>query len=164
MRRRSRVCRATRAVRQQNPRLRNRPPKAARRRFSSVLFVAEYGDDTRQRLERYCNNAPTAASDAELLTELANDVALDFAEAKVAVTRFACAYLCKRVTTLRPLGPNTTMKPTTTKRQGVVIELHSADEPVGLFREILRTTGGQPLLAAAETSTGPLLIVPTRAC
>ena len=26
--------------------------------FASVLFVAEYADGTRQRLERYCNNAP----------------------------------------------------------------------------------------------------------
>ena len=51
--------------------------------FSSVLFVAEHVDGTRQRLERYCNNSPNAVSDAELLTELANDVALDFAETNV---------------------------------------------------------------------------------
>ena len=41
--------------------------------FASVLFVAEYADGTRQRLERYCNNAPNSVSDAELLTELAQD-------------------------------------------------------------------------------------------
>lgn len=100
--------------------------------FASVLFVAEYADGTRQRLERYCNNAPNSVSDAELLTELAQDVALDFAATNV--VRFGVAYLCKRVITLRPIDPNATMKPTTTKRQGDVVELHSASEPVGLFR------------------------------
>ena len=57
--------------------------------FSSVLFIAEYADGTRQRLQRSCNNAPNGVSDANLLADLAQDVALDFAEAKVAVTRFA---------------------------------------------------------------------------
>jgi hypothetical protein len=123
-----------------------------RGQFSSVLFVAEHADGTRQRLERWCNNAPNAASDADLLTELAQDVALDFAEADV--VRFGVAYLCKRVTMLRPIDPNTTMKPTTTKRQGVVIELHSADEPVGMFREILRSSGGKAMLGPAETLDG----------
>ena len=51
--------------------------------FASVLFVAEYADGSRQRLERFCNNAPNTASDADLLTELAQDVALDFAETNV---------------------------------------------------------------------------------
>jgi len=101
-----------------------------------VLFVAEHVDGTRQRLERFCNNAPNSVSDAELLTELAQDVALDFAEADV--VRFGVAYLCKRVIILRPADPNATMKPTTTKRQGVCVELHSDKEPVGIFREILR--------------------------
>jgi hypothetical protein len=109
---------------------------------------------TRQRLQRSFNNAPNSASDADLLADLANDVAVDFAEAKVAVVRFACAYLCKRVITLRPIDPNATMKPTTTRRQGVCIELHSANEPVGLFREILRSSGGKSMLGAPEPLEG----------
>ena len=48
--------------------------------FSSVLFVAERADGTRQRLERFCNNAPSGVTDADLLTALAEDVAVDFAE------------------------------------------------------------------------------------
>ena len=120
--------------------------------FASVLFLAEYADGSRQRLERYCNNAPNTASDADLLTELAQDVALDFAEADV--VRFGVAYLCKRVITLRPIDPNATMKPTTTKRQGMIIELHSTDAPVGVFREILRSSGGKSMLGAAEMLDG----------
>ena len=129
--------------------------KQHRGQFSSVLFVAEYADGSRQRLQRSCNNAPNSASDADLLTDLAQDVALDFAEAKVAVTRFCVAYLCKRTIVLRPDDPNATMKPTTTRRQGVIIELHSSDnEPVGIFREILRSSGGKSMLGAAETLEG----------
>ena len=128
--------------------------KQQRGHFTSVLFLAEYADGSRQRLQRSCNNAPNAVSDADLLADLAQDVALDFAEAKVGIVRFAVAYLCKRVIVLRPADPNATMKPTTTKRQGVIIELHSADEPVGMFREILRSTGGRAMLGAAETLDG----------
>ena len=120
--------------------------------FASVLFVAEYADGRRQRLERYCNNAPNTASDAELLTELAQDVALDFAAAEV--VRFGVAYLCNRVITLRPADPNATMQPTTTRRQGVIIELHGDKEPVGVFREILRSSGGKAMLGAPETLEG----------
>ena len=123
-----------------------------RGQFGSVLFVAEHSDGSRQRLERYCNNAPTTVSDGDLLIELAKDVALDFAEAGVA--RFCVAYLCKRVITRRPIDPDSPMKPTTTKRQGVIIELHSADEPVGVFREILRSSGGRAMLGPAETLDG----------
>ena len=79
-------------------------------------------------------------------------MALDFAESNV--VRFAVAYLCKRVITLRPDDPNATMKPTTTKRQGVVIELHSANEPVGLFREIIRSASGKAILGAVEILEG----------
>ena len=123
--------------------------------FTSVLFVAEYADGSRQRLERFCNNAPASVSDADLLTELAQDVALDFAEAKIGVVRFGVAYLCKRVISLRPIDPDATMKPTTTRRQGVIIELHDSDtEPVGMFREILHSSGGKSMLGAAETLEG----------
>src|SRR6476659_7811305 len=120
--------------------------------FASVLFVAEYANGHRQRLERFCNNAPNTASDADLLTELAQDIALDFAETDV--VRFGVAYLCNRVIVLRPADPNATMKPTATRRQGVIIELHSADEPVGLFREILRSSGGKAMLGAPEPLEG----------
>ena len=124
--------------------------------FTSVLFIAEHADGTRQRLERFCNNAPNSATDAELLTELANDVALDFAESKCRVARFGVAYLCKRVITLRPADPDSPIKPTTTRRQGVIIELHdSCAEPVGIFRDIIRSSGGKAMLARQKSSKGP---------
>ena len=126
--------------------------KSRGNRFPSVLFLAEYAGGRRQRFERVCNNAPAAVSDAALLTELAKDAALDFAE--TGVVRFACAYLCKRVTVVKPLDPNSTMKPKETRRQGVSIELHGADAPVGIFREILRSAGGKAMLGAAETLEG----------
>ena len=88
------------------------------------------------------------------MTELAQDVALDFAEAKVAVTRFAVAYLAKRVIVLRPADPNATMKPEETRQQGVIIELHGDNEPVGVFREILRSSGGKAMLGVVETLEG----------
>ena len=92
-------------------------------------------------------------SDADLLTELAQDVALDFAETEV--VSFGVAYLCNRVVKLRPINPNATMKPQTTRRQGVIIELHNRDTaPVGVFREILRSSGGQSMLGAPETLDG----------
>lgn len=40
------------------------------------------------------------------------------------------------------------MQETTTKRQGVVIELHGVDEPVRIFREIIRLAGRTPTLGA----------------
>ena len=47
-----------------------------------------------------------------------------------------------------------TTKPSTTKRQGVCIELHGDNEPVGIFREILRSSGGKAMLGPAETLDG----------
>ena len=35
-----------------------------------------------------------------------------------------------------------------------MVELHSASEPVGIFREILRSSGGKAMLGAAETLDG----------
>ena len=40
------------------------------------------------------------------------------------------------------------MKPTTTKRHGVAIELHSATEHMQVFREIIRPPRGKPVLGA----------------
>ena len=121
-------------------------------RFPSVLFLAEYADGTRQRFERLCNNAPSTVNDADLLTELAKDVALDFAETNV--VRFACAYLCKRTIVLRPVDPGATTKASTTKKRGICIELHGDKAPTGTFREILRSAGGNALLGAAEPLEG----------
>jgi hypothetical protein len=114
--------------------------------------VTEDADGHRDKFSTPCVNAPDAATDAELLTGLAAETGLEFA-AK-GVVRFAVAYLAKRVTTLRPIDPDAPMQPTTTKRRGVIIELHTADEHVGIFREIIRPLGRAPLLAAAETLDG----------
>jgi hypothetical protein len=117
--------------------------------FSTVLFLAQHADSSRERMfERFCNNAPDSVTDGELLTGLAADVAADFAE--TGVTRFAVAYLANRVTVIRPVDPNSPMQPKTTKRSGVVIELHSANEYVSLFRELIKPPRGKPILAAAS--------------
>ena len=81
-----------------------------------------------------------------MLTGLAADIALDFAA--TGVVRFACAYLCRRVTVIKPIDPDSSMKPTTTKRHGVAIELHSATEHLQVFREIIRPPRGKPVLGA----------------
>ena len=57
--------------------------KSRGNRFPSVLFLVEYADGKRQRLERLCNNAPAAVSDGDLLVELARDAAQDFAATSV---------------------------------------------------------------------------------
>ena len=118
--------------------------------FNTVLFLAQHADSSRERMfERFCDNAPDAATDAELLAGLANDVALDFAD--TGVTRFCVAYLGNRVTVIRPVDPNSPMQPKTTRRKGVVIELHGATEYVQMFREIIRPPRGKPVLAAPDT-------------
>lgn len=114
--------------------------------FNSVLFLAQHADSSRERMfERYCNNAPDSASDSEVLAELAADVAADFAE--TGVVRFAVAYLGNRVTVTKPVDPDSPMKPSTTKRSGIVIELYSATEHMQVFSEILCPPRGRPVLA-----------------
>jgi hypothetical protein len=133
-----------------------RADKLLKRRghFNTVLWLTEDANGRGQWFESPCVNAPDAATDAELLTALAADTGLEFA-AK-GVVRFAVAYLANRVTVIRPVDPHAPMQPKTTKRQGVVIELHSAaDEHVGIFREIIRLSGRAPMLAAAEIFDGP---------
>jgi hypothetical protein len=125
--------------------------KLLRRRghFNTVLFLAQNADGGRERMfERFCDNAPDSATNAELLAELAADVAADFAE--TGVTRFAVAYLANRVTVIKPIDPDSPMQPKTTKRQGVVIELHSLTEHVNIFRELIKPPRGKPVLAAAS--------------
>ena len=43
------------------------------------------------------------------------------------------------------------MQPTTTKREGIVIEVHSANASVQVFREIIRPPRGKPVLGAPST-------------
>ena len=43
------------------------------------------------------------------------------------------------------------MKPTTTRRSGVEIELHGVNESVRIFREIIRLPGGGLMLGAPST-------------
>jgi hypothetical protein len=52
------------------------------------------------------------------------------------------------------------MQPTTTKRQGVVIELHDGDAGVRPFREIIRPPRGKSVLGAAETIDEPITASP----
>ena len=126
--------------------------KQFRRRgnFASVLWLTETASGHRQLFETGCDHAPDAARDAELLAALAADIAADFAAS--GVVRFGVAYLAKRVTVIRPVDPNSPMQPTTTtKRQGVVIDIHSANASVQVFREIIRPPRGKPVLGAPST-------------
>jgi hypothetical protein len=54
-------------------------------------------------------------------------------------------------TVIKPIDPDSPMKPATTKRQGVAIELHSATEHMQVFREITRPPRGKPVLGAPAT-------------
>jgi hypothetical protein len=114
--------------------------------FNTVSWLAQYPNGKRQWFSTPCVNAPDAATDSELLNGLAHDMAIDFAES--GVVRFGVAYLAKRVTVMRPVNKGSTMQETTTKRQGVVIELHGVNEPVRIFREIIRLAGRTPTLGA----------------
>ena len=117
-----------------------------RQHFASVLFLTEKSDGHRQLFETECV-ASDPATDQELLTALASEMREDFAI--LGIVRFAVAYLGNRVTKIRPLDPNSSMRPKTTRVKGVVIELHGVAEPVRLFRQIIRPSRGQPVLAAA---------------
>ena len=68
----------------------------------------------RQLFETGCQ-APESvtATDQELLQALAEEMHEDFAIS--GVTRFAVAYLAHRVTVIKPLDPNSSMRPTTTR-------------------------------------------------
>ncbi len=119
-----------------------------RGRLDTVAWVTEDANGHRDKFQTPCVNAPDSATDAELLTGLAAEIGLEFA-AK-GVTRFAVAYLAKRVTVIRPVDPDASMKPTTIKRSGVVIELHSPTEHVSIFREIISVPRGKSILGAAD--------------
>ena len=112
-----------------------------RGRLDTVVWVSEDANGNRDKFSTPCVNAPDAATDAELLTGLAAEIGLEFAQK--GVVRFAVAYLAKRVTVIRPLDPDASMKPKTTKRSGVVIELHSPTEHLSIFREIIRPPRGK---------------------
>ncbi len=114
--------------------------------FPAVLWLSEKSDGHRQLFETECV-ASDPATDQELLEALAEEMHEDFAIA--GIVRFAVAYLGNRVTKIRPLDPNSSMRPKTTRVKGVVIELHGVAEPVRLFRQIIRPSRGQPVLAAA---------------
>ena len=126
-----------------------------RQHFASVLWLSETTTGHRQLFETGCQ-APEAvtATNQQLVQALAEEMHEDFAI--LGVTRFAVAYLGTRVTKIKPLDPNSAMKPSTTRIKGVVIELHGVAEPVRLFRQIIRPPRGQPVLAAAVALDPPL--------
>jgi hypothetical protein len=114
--------------------------------FPSVLWLTEDATGHRQLFETGCVATEQAATDAQLLAALAEEMRADFAQA--GVVRFCVAYLGNRVTVIRPLDPNSSMQPKTTRMQGVVIELHDVSAPVRIFRHSLRPPRGKPVLAA----------------
>ena len=129
-----------------------------RRHFASVLFLTEKAHGHRQLFETGCQ-APKSvtATDQQLVQALAEEMHEDFAIS--GVTKFCVAYLARRVTVIKPLDPNSSMRPSTTKRRGVVIELHSAEAQARIFREIVHC-GGKCLLGAPETLDEPITASP----
>lgn len=116
--------------------------------FPTVIWLTEDAAGRRQLFETDCDAPESVATDAQVLAALVEEMSQDFAAA--GVVRFCVAYLCRRVTVFKPVDPDSPMKPTTTKKQGVVIELHSAAEHVSVFREILRPPRAKPILAAGD--------------
>ena len=114
-----------------------------------ILWVTEDSKGRRELWDRWCQVPASVASDAEVLTALAEEMSEDFA--KAGIVRFGIAYLAKRVTVIRPVDPDSSIRPTTTKRQGVVIEVHSVNASVQPFREIIRPPRGKPVLGAPDT-------------
>jgi hypothetical protein len=126
--------------------------------FASVLWLTEDAAGRRQLFETGCHAPESVATDAQVVAALAAEMRADFA--KTGVTRFAVAYLARRVTVIRPVDPTAAMQPKTTKRCGVVIELHDSDAGVRLFREIIRPPRGKPVLGAAQTLDEPITASP----
>jgi hypothetical protein len=85
--------------------------------FASVLWLTEDAAGRRQLFETGCHAPESVATDAQVVAALAAEMRADFA--KTGVTRFAVAYLARRVTVIRPVDPTAAMQPKTTKRCGV---------------------------------------------
>ena len=122
----------------------------ARGRFDLVLWIAEHADGQREVWETLCDNAPEAASDAEILDHLAAEMRAEFA--KRGVVRFAVAYAANRVTVSRPVEQTYLLQPAEIRRAGVMLEAHGDGEHSCAFREILKRPR-QPTLAAPEPLT-----------
>lgn len=103
--------------------------------FNSVLWLTEHADGRREMRETWCDNAPTEASDADILKTLAAEMRAEFAGLRVA--RFAVANLANRVTTSRPVEPTPLMSPATIRLPILIIEAHGRDEHWRAEREIV---------------------------
>jgi hypothetical protein len=114
--------------------------------FNSVLWLSEHADGRREMRETWCDNAPTEASDAEILAHLADEMRAEFAAG--GVTRFAVAYLANRVTTSQPAEPTVLIEPASFKRSVVIIEAHGRDEHWRAERELVELKARQSTLGA----------------
>jgi hypothetical protein len=110
--------------------------------FRGVLWLTERADGKLELTEERCDDAPNAATDDEVLTMLAADVAADFAYD--GVVRFAVAYAGTATTFMTTLA----REPTTKRCEVVAIEAHNADTHVRAWREIIRQPGRAPMLGA----------------
>ena len=125
--------------------------------FASVLWLTEDETGHRQLFDTGCHVPEDAATDAQVLVALADEMRADFAAS--GVVRFGVAYLGRLVTA--PVNPNaTTMQPKTKKRRGVVIELHDGDGGARMFREIVHLPARAPMLGAAEPFDEPITASP----
>lgn len=113
--------------------------------FNSVLWLTEHADGRREMRETWCDNAPTEASDADILMTLAAEMRAEFAG--LGVARFAVAYLADRVTTSRPVEPTLLMAPATIRRPILIIEAHGRDEHWRAEREVIEVQLRRPALA-----------------
>jgi hypothetical protein len=110
--------------------------------FRTVLWLAERADGERELAEMGCDDAPNAATDDEVLTALAADMAADFA--RDGVVRFACAYAGTAITFITTLAREPTTKPC----ECIVVEVHDGTAHLRAHREIIRRPGRGPLLGA----------------
>jgi hypothetical protein len=129
-------------------------PLKRRGNFNSVLWITEYADSRREMRETWCDNAPTEASVAEILTTLATEMRAEFAGLGVAC--FAVAYLANRVTTSRPVEQRLLLVPAAIRRPVVIMEAHSLDEHWRAERDSSRARRGWGAMTASEPATESL--------
>ncbi len=85
-----------------------------------------------------------------------DEMRADFAN--TGVVRFAVAYLGNRVTVIRPLDPASSMQPKTTRKQGVVIELHGVDDTGAAVSSNPQTASGPTGARWPPTPSSPRVI------
>ena len=126
--------------------------------FASVLWLTEDAAGRRQLFETGCHAPQSVATDAQVVAALAAEMRADFAKSWRDPVR--CCLPRAQGNRDQASRSHCRHEPKTTKRCGVVIELHDSDAGVRLFREIIRPPRGKPVLGAAQTLDEPITASP----